>query len=83
MFSNHNLASDTVFSEMHLVFCRNVLIYFDRSLQNRALSLFDESLVHGGFLCLGTKENLQFTEVAESYTAVDQRARIFKKTGRS
>ena len=48
---------------MHLVLCRNVLIYFNRDLQNRALGLFTESLVHGGFLCLGTKEDLQFRRV--------------------
>lgn len=81
VFSNHNLASDSVFSEMHLVFCRNVLIYFNRDLQNRALGLFDQSLVHGGFLCLGTKEDIQFTEVAEQYQALDRGARIFKKVG--
>ena len=80
VFSNHNLASDTVFSEMHLVFCRNVLIYFNRDLQNRVLHLFSESLVHGGFLCLGTKEDLQFTEVADQFETVDRRARIYKKT---
>ena len=82
VFSNHNLVSDTVFSEMHLVFCRNVLIYFDRSLQNRVLGLFTESLVHGGFLCLGTKEDLRFTEVADQYEPVDSKARIYKKVGR-
>ncbi len=79
VFSNHNLAADSVFSEMHLVFCRNVLIYFDRSLQNRALGLFNDSLVHGGFLCLGTKEDLQFTEVADHFETVDRKARIYKK----
>ena len=79
-FSNHNLASDNAFGEMHLVFCRNVLIYFNRELQNRALGLFTESLVHGGFLCLGSKEDLQFTEVSADYAKVDDRARIYKRT---
>ncbi len=83
VFSNHNLVSDNVFSEMHLVFCRNVMIYFNRDLQNRVLGLFSDSLVHGGFLCLGTKESLQFTEVADQYEAVDQKARIYKKAIRS
>jgi len=82
VFSNHNLTSDTVFSEMHLVFCRNVLIYFNRSLQNRALGLFNDSLVHGGFLCLGTKEDLQFTEIANQYETVDHKARLYKKVAR-
>ena len=80
VFSSHNLASDNVFGEMHLVFCRNVLIYFNRDLQNRALGLFTESLVHGGFLCLGTKEDLQFTDVSGRYEVVDPKARIYRKS---
>ncbi len=79
VFSGHNLALDSVFGDMHLVFCRNVLIYFNRELQNRALGLFTESLVHGGFLCLGTKEDLQFSSVSERYDIVDDKARIYKK----
>ncbi|MEW6263717.1 MAG: protein-glutamate O-methyltransferase CheR [Thermodesulfobacteriota bacterium] len=79
VFSNHNLTADSVFSEMHLVFCRNVLIYFNRDLQERALDIFTESLVHGGFLCLGTKESLRFTGVNGRYDVVDDRARIYKK----
>lgn len=79
VFSTHNLASDSVFGEMHLVFCRNVLIYFNRDLQNRALKLFTESLVHGGFLCLGTKEDIRFTDVRDHYDVVDEKSRIYKK----
>ncbi|MDJ0763153.1 MAG: protein-glutamate O-methyltransferase CheR [Myxococcota bacterium] len=78
-FANHNLSTDQVFGEMHLVLCRNVLIYFNRDLQNRALRLFTESLVRGGFLCLGTKEDLQFSDVADVYDVVDRSARIYKK----
>lgn len=78
-FANHNLAADSAFGEMHLVFCRNVLIYFNRDLQNRALRLFTDSLVHGGFLCLGTKEDLRFTQVNEQYEAVNNKARLYKK----
>ncbi len=78
-FSLHNLVSDHVFGEMHVVFCRNVLIYFNRELQTRALGLFTESLVHGGFLCLGTKEDLQFTSVSEHYDIVDAKAKIYRK----
>jgi chemotaxis protein methyltransferase CheR len=80
-FANHNLAVDEAFGEMHLVFCRNVLIYFNRELQNRALRLFTESLVHGGFLCLGTKEDLQFTDVSNWYEVVNGKAKIYKKKG--
>lgn len=79
LFTSHNLATDGVFGEMHLVFCRNVLIYFNRDLQNRALSLFTESLANGGFLCLGTKENLRFSAVSNCYEVVDDKARIYKK----
>ncbi len=83
VFSSHNLASDSVFGEMHLIFCRNVLIYFNRDLQNRVLGLFTESLVHGGFLCLGTKEDLRFTDFRDRYEVVDDKARIYKKKDRS
>lgn len=79
VFSNHNLVSDGVFGEMHLVFCRNVLIYFNRELQNRALNLFTESLAYGGFLCLGTKETLRFTDAETLYGVVDEKARIYKR----
>jgi chemotaxis protein methyltransferase CheR len=79
VFSTHNLASDSVFGEMHLVFCRNVLIYFNSDLKSRALNLFTESLVHGGFLCLGTKENLRFTHADSYYDVFDHDTRIYKK----
>lgn len=78
-FANHNLATDAVFGEMHVVCCRNVLIYFNNELQNRALELFRDSLVRGGFLCLGTKEDIRFTSVADDFEVVDARYRIFKK----
>ena len=78
-FANHNLATDTAFGEMHMVFCRNVLIYFDRDLQNRALAVLDQSLIRGGFLCLGTKEDLCFTDLADKYDIVDAKARIYKR----
>ncbi|MTH79206.1 CheR family methyltransferase [Paracoccus aestuariivivens] len=55
-FIEHNLATDGVFCEANLIFCRNVLIYFDRALQNRALGLFSDSLIRGGYLCLGSRE---------------------------
>jgi chemotaxis protein methyltransferase CheR len=79
VFSNHNLAVDNAFGEMHLVFCRNVLIYFNDELKNRALGLFTESLVHGGFLCLGTREDLRFTDAFDRYEIVDSKAKLYKK----
>jgi chemotaxis protein methyltransferase CheR len=78
-FSDHSLATDNVFSEVHLVTCRNVLIYFDSALQNRALRLFDDSLVSSGFLGLGSKESLRFTESAASFEEVARSERIYRK----
>lgn len=80
-FAMHNLATDGVFGEMHLVLCRNVLIYFDRKLQARVLSLFDDSLIHGGVLALGSKESLQFDGIADRYGVIDSQWRLFKKLG--
>ncbi len=79
VFANHNLVTDTVFSEMHLIFCRNVLIYFDQQLQNRVIGLFTDSLVRGGFLCLGTNEDLLFSDVRHFYKRVNNPARIFQR----
>lgn len=81
VFSSHNLTNDSTFGEMHLILCRNVLIYFSRELQNRVLNLFTESLVRGGFLCLGRKEDLQFTTAGGLYDEVDRDARIYSKRG--
>ncbi|MEN8200204.1 MAG: protein-glutamate O-methyltransferase CheR [Thermodesulfobacteriota bacterium] len=78
-FATHNLVTDTVFCETHLVLARNVLIYFNRELQNRVLELFTESLVHGGFLCLGTAESIDFSDVADQYEVVDDDAKIYRK----
>jgi chemotaxis protein methyltransferase CheR len=78
-FARHNLAMDKSFGEMQMIICRNVLIYFNQDLQNLVLELFLESLDHGGFLCLGDKESLAFSSVAESFTVVDDKARIYKK----
>ncbi len=80
-FSYHNLVSDGVFGEMNVICCRNVLIYFDKTLQDHVLSQFAESLRHGGFLCLGNKETLNFTAVKSAFETIDSKQRIFKKTG--
>lgn len=79
LFADHSLATDTVFSEVHLVSCRNVLIYFDRPLQDRAISLFREALVRRGFLGLGSKESLRLTSHADAFTEVSAAARIYQK----
>ncbi len=79
VFAHHNLVSDGVFCEVNMVMCRNVLIYFSRSLQDKVLSLLDDSLARGGFLCLGTRESLRFTRCADQFSAVDAEHRIYKK----
>lgn len=78
-FSDHSLATDNVFSEVHLITCRNVLIYFDHALQTRALRLFSDSLVRGGFLGLGSKESLRFTEASEQFTDFSIAERIYRR----
>jgi chemotaxis protein methyltransferase CheR len=67
VFSDHSLATDNVFAEVQVVSCRNVLIYFDRALQDRAVGLFADSLCRRGFLGLGARETLQFTAHASSF----------------
>jgi chemotaxis protein methyltransferase CheR len=79
VWANHNLVTDSVFAEMHLVFCRNVLIYFDKNLQNKVQKLFYDSLIKGGILCLGIKESLKFTNYADKYREIDKQQRIYKK----
>ena len=77
-FAHHNLVTDGVFGEMNMIVCRNVLIYFDGTLQDRVLSLFQESLCHRGFLCLGTKEAVAFSGVSDCFETVDAKQRIFR-----
>jgi chemotaxis protein methyltransferase CheR len=79
VWANHNLVTDSVFAEVNLILCRNVLIYFDKDLQNKVQRLFYNSLVNGGILCLGSKEGLRFTDLYEKYTELDKKQRIFKK----
>jgi len=80
VFSQHNLAADQVFAEVQLVSCRNVLIYFDRALQDRALALFGAALVRGGFLGLGSGETLRFSAEAERFADFDREQRIWRRS---
>jgi chemotaxis protein methyltransferase CheR len=80
VYAEHNLVTDGVFTEANLIVCRNVLIYFDRELQNKVFKLFDESLITGGFLALGTKESIQFSSVNNKYSTVSKQNKIYKKT---
>jgi len=80
VFSDHSLVSDAVFAEMHLVSCRNVLIYFNRELQDRAVGLFNDSLVRRGFLGLGSKESLRFSAHSNHFAEFVRDERIYQKT---
>lgn len=79
VFAAHNLAVDTDFGEMNMILCRNVMIYFKQSLKERVLGLFDNSLLPGGFLCLGTKESLEHRRIANGYETVATRMPIYRK----
>ncbi len=79
VWANHNLVTDSVFAEVNLVFCRNVLIYFNKALQNKVQEVFLNSLINGGILCLGSKESLRYSNCHDKYTELDRKQRIFKK----
>ncbi|MBM3617238.1 MAG: protein-glutamate O-methyltransferase CheR [Alphaproteobacteria bacterium] len=81
VFSDHSLVTDSVFAEVQLISCRNVLIYFDREFQDRALYLFKESLSRNGFLGLGSKESLRFSEHSDSFQDFCYEDRIYQKRG--
>jgi chemotaxis protein methyltransferase CheR len=79
VFSQHNLVTDRSFSEFNVIFCRNVLIYFDRNLQNHVHSLFYDSLVMFGVLALGSKESLRFSQYEPCYEKLDPREKVYRK----
>lgn len=79
VFSDHSLSTDSVFAEVQLVSCRNVLIYFNRALQDRAFGLFSEALCRGGFLGLGARETLRFSSHAHEFIEVAARERVYQK----
>lgn len=79
VFAEHDLVADGSFGEMNLILCRNVLIYFKRALQNRVKRLFLDSLAKGGYLCLGPKETLAYSEVAPNFETVSEEFRVYRK----
>ena len=79
VFSNHNLVTDSVFGEMDLIMCRNVLIYFNRELQDRVFRLFMDSLRPGGFLCLGSKETVRFSSLSGNFENVIEKERVYRR----
>ena len=78
VFADHNLVTDSVFGEMNLVMCRNTLIYFNKNLQDKVVGLFRDSLVSGGFLCLGSKESIAFSAHNIFFEPVVSRLKIFR-----
>lgn len=81
VFSDHSLVTDTVFAEMQLISCRNVMIYFDRALQDRAVGLFKEALPRGGFLGLGSKESLRFSAHADDFSEFVRDEKLYRRLG--
>lgn len=77
VFSDHSLVTDAVFAEMHLISCRNVMIYFDRVLQDHAIGLFKDALAPRGFLGLGAKESLRFSRHASFFTDFVREEKIY------
>jgi chemotaxis protein methyltransferase CheR len=79
VFAQHNLASDRSFNEFNVIVCRNVMIYFDRTLQNRVHRLFYESLAHLGVLALGHKESIHFSPFEDRYEELDPHEKLYRK----
>jgi chemotaxis protein methyltransferase CheR len=79
VFSDHSLVTDAVFAEMQLISCRNVMIYFDRALQDRAIGLFRDALPRNGFLGLGAKESLRFSAHADAFGEFVREEKIYRK----
>ena len=79
VFAQHNLVSDRSFNEFNVVVCRNVMIYFDRALQDRVHRLFYDSLVTFGVLALGAKESIRFSHYEDRYEELDAAERLYKK----
>lgn len=79
VFAQHNLVTDRSFNEFHVIFCRNVLIYFDKALQNKVHQLFYDSLGMFGFLGLGDRESILFTDTADCYEEISRHEKLYKK----
>lgn len=79
VFAEHNLVTDWVFGEMNMIMCRNVLIYFNRDLQNHVIRLFIDSLCKNGFLCLGSKESIRVSEYSDDFVDFIKKEKIYRK----
>jgi chemotaxis protein methyltransferase CheR len=81
VFAQHNLVSDRSFNEFHVIVCRNVMIYFDKKLQDRVHELFYESLATFGILALGHKESIRFSPFERRYDNLDREEKLYRKVG--
>jgi len=81
VFAQHNLVSDRSFNEFHVIVCRNVMIYFDKKLQDHVHELFYDSLINFGILALGHKESIRFTPFAQRYEELDPAEKLYRKVG--
>lgn len=79
IFAEHNLATDTSFNEFNVIFCRNVMIYFNDELRNHVHGLFHESLSRFGILVLGAKESIHFTKYSDNYESLDRVEKVYRK----
>jgi chemotaxis protein methyltransferase CheR len=79
VFADHSLATDSVFAEVQVVCCRNVIIYFDRQLQERALGLMKDSLCRRGFLGMGARESLQFSSHRKAFATLSPDERWYQR----
>ncbi|HKO56870.1 MAG TPA: protein-glutamate O-methyltransferase CheR [Thermoanaerobaculia bacterium] len=79
VFAQHNLVTDASFNHFNVIFCRNVLIYFNNALQDRVQSLFLQSMEMFGILGLGKKESLKFTSVVDAYDTIDADERLYRR----
>jgi len=81
VFAQHNLVSDRSFNEFHVIVCRNVMIYFDKSLQDHVHELFHDSLINFGILALGHKESIRFSPYEQRYEDLDESEKLYRKVG--
>jgi len=79
VFAQHNLVTDSSFNEFNVILCMNVMIYFNKTLQEHVINLFDQSLCNFGILCIGEKESLNFTSFSSKYKPLDENQRLYQK----
>ena len=79
-FIKHSLVQNRPFNSFNFIMCRNVLIYFTKDLQTRVIDLFSSCLVPNGFLCLGTKESIDFIDRKKYFKALDEKLKVYKKS---